>query len=137
MGDELEVTTLSRDKSAVTPAKPPAIFLTCNELFLKGQTPRPGVNCIHTVVSQDYEGSEYSDVENIIDDVNVEEKVGKLLRSMQPQMPLDMMLLNERAMQAMLDDANELDYEFPDDKTKEEETSQKLIQNSSKKDSNE
>ena len=36
----------------------------------------------------DYEDSEYSDVENIIDDVNVEEKVGKLLRSMQPQMPL-------------------------------------------------
>ena len=50
--DELEVTTLSRDTSVVTPAKPPAIFLTCNELFLKGQTPRPGVNCIHTVASQ-------------------------------------------------------------------------------------
>ena len=50
--DELEITTLSRDTSVVTPAKPPAIFLTCNELFLKGQTPRPGVNCIHTVVSQ-------------------------------------------------------------------------------------
>ena len=50
--DELEVTTLSRDTSVVTPARPPAIFLTCNELFLKGQTPRPGVNCIHTVVSQ-------------------------------------------------------------------------------------
>ena len=38
--------------------------------------------------SSDYEDSEYSDVENIINDVNVEEKVGKLLRSMQPQMPL-------------------------------------------------
>ena len=51
-------------------------------------------------------------------------------------MILDMMLLNERAMQAMLDDANELDYEFPDDNTEEEEKSQKLIKNSSKTDSN-
>ena len=62
--DDLEVTTLSRKlsiettqaptpktSSAVTPAKPPTIFLTCNELFLKGMTPRPGVNCIHTAIN--------------------------------------------------------------------------------------
>ena len=35
----------------------------------------------------DYEDSEYSDVENIIEDTEVEEKLGKLLRSMQPEMP--------------------------------------------------
>ena len=31
-----------------------------------------------------------------------------------------MMLLNERAMQAMLDDANEIDYDLPDDKAEGE-----------------
>ena len=46
------------------------------------------INCLLLIFYSDYEDSEYSDVENIIDDVNVEEKVGKLLRSMQPQMPL-------------------------------------------------
>ena len=45
-------------------------------------------NELALISSSDYEDSEYSDVENIIDDVDVEEKVGKLLRSMQPQMPL-------------------------------------------------
>ena len=39
-----------------------------------------------------------------------------------------MMLLNERAMQAMLDDANEIDYEFPDDDTEKQQKSQNLIQ---------
>ena len=35
----------------------------------------------------DYDDTEYSDVENIIEDAQVEEKLGKLLRSMQPEMP--------------------------------------------------
>ena len=61
--DESEVTTISRDFSikstekptnAVTSENPPIKFFTCNELFLKGQTPRPGVNCIHTVASGKY-----------------------------------------------------------------------------------
>ena len=44
-----------------------------------------------------------------------------------------MMLLNERAMQAMLDDANEIDYEFSDDETVKQQKSQNLVQ---KQDSN-
>ena len=44
-----------------------------------------------------------------------------------------MMLLNERAMQAMLDDANEIDYEFSDDETVNQRKSQNLVQ---KQDSN-
>lgn len=34
-----------------------------------------------------------------------------------------MMLLNERAMQAMLDDANEIDYDLPNDKVDEKSIS--------------
>ena len=97
----------------------------------------------------------------------MDEKLGKLLRSMQPEMPkgkrdypqsrinaiciniykplisfslslsitfvIDMMLLNERAMQAMLDDANEIDYEFSDDETAKQQKSQNLVR---KQDSN-
>ena len=44
-----------------------------------------------------------------------------------------MMLLNERAMQAMLDDANEIDYEFTDDETAKQQKSQNLVR---KQDSN-
>ena len=44
-----------------------------------------------------------------------------------------MMLLNERAMQAMLDDANEIDYEFSDDETVKQQKFQNLVQ---KQDSN-
>ena len=43
-GNEIRVTF----KDSITSPKP---FLTCNEMFLRGLTPQPGVNCIHTAVT--------------------------------------------------------------------------------------
>ena len=44
--DENEIKATFQD--SITSPKP---FLTCNEMFLRGLTPQPGVNCIHTAVT--------------------------------------------------------------------------------------